>query len=144
MHRTNDNRRLAIALLVLRLTVFLVMLMWTIDKFVRPEHAASVFEHFYALRGVGPTIIYSLAGLELVLLIAFVLGIAPRLTYGLVLLLHAFSTFSSFRQYFAPFEKVNLLFFAAWPMLAACFALYYLRDFDTIRSISGRNVARAQ
>jgi hypothetical protein len=46
-----------------------------------------------------------------------------------VLLLHAVSTFSSYRQYLDPFN--NLLFFAAWPMLAACFTLYTLRDLDT-------------
>lgn len=42
-----------------------------------------------------------------------------------VLLLHGISTLSSYRQYLDPFN--NLLFFAAWPMLAACFALYLLR-----------------
>lgn len=26
---------------------------------------------------------------------------------------------------------MNLGFYTAWPMLAACFALYYLRDLDT-------------
>ena len=46
-----ESRRIAIGLLVLRLTIFLVMLIWTIDKFVRPEHAASVYEHFYFLPG---------------------------------------------------------------------------------------------
>jgi hypothetical protein len=30
----------------------------------------------------------------------------------------------------APFD--NLLFFAAWPMLAACITLYLLRDLDTL------------
>jgi putative oxidoreductase len=43
------------------------------------------------------------------------------------------STFSSFRQYFDPFE--NLLFFAAWPMLAAIYALYSLRDLDIIWTV---------
>ena len=40
----------------------------------------------------------------------------------------------------------NLLFFAAWPMLAACFALYLLRDLDTLGVVSGRSkvVATAQ
>lgn len=47
-----------------------------------------------------------------------------------MLLLHAVSTFSSFPQYLDPFK--NLLFFAAWPMLAACIALYLLRDLDTM------------
>jgi len=36
-------------------TVFVVMMMWTIDKFVRREHAAGIFEHFYAIGGIGAT-----------------------------------------------------------------------------------------
>jgi hypothetical protein len=109
-----ESRRIAIALFVLRLTIFLVMLIWTIDKFVRPAHAASVYEHFYFLGGFAPTIIYSIGGTEILLLLAFVIGFAPRLTYGLVLMLHAVSTFSAFRQYLHPFEGTNILFFAAW------------------------------
>ncbi len=138
MNSLDDRNRVGVALLLLRVTVFLVMLMWTIDKFVRPAHAASVYEHFYFLRGLGPAIIYSIGVAELALLIGFVIGFAPRLTYGFVLLLHSVSTFSSFRQYFHPFENVNLLFFAAWPMLGACFSLYYLRDHDTLWRVCGR------
>jgi putative oxidoreductase len=134
-----DNRkRIGVALLVLRVTVFVVMLVWTIDKFVRPAHAASVYEHFYFLRGVGATTIYATGVVELAILIGFVIGFAPRLTYGLVLLFHAVSTFSAFRQYLHPFEGPNILFFAAWPMLGACFALYYLRDLDTLLSVRSR------
>ncbi len=136
---TND--RVPLALFLLRISIFLVMLMWTIDKFVRPEHAASVFDHFYGLRGVGRLVVFGLGAAELLLLIAFVLGLAQRFTYAAVFLLHAVSTFSSYRQYFAPFEKVNLLFFAAWPMLAACFALYYLRDLDTLGRIGAKRAA---
>ena len=40
----NNTNRIATVLLALRLSVFLVMLVRTIDKFVRPEHAISVFE----------------------------------------------------------------------------------------------------
>ncbi len=116
---------------MLRVSVFVVMLIWTIDKFVRPEHAISIFDRFYLVKGVGAEVVYSLAVAELLLLIAFVAGFAKRVTYGLVLLLHGLSTFSSYGQYLHPFEKANILFFAAWPMLAACFALYYLRDLDT-------------
>ena len=132
MNSPIDRNRIGVALLVLRVTVFLVMFIWTIDKFLRPDHAISVYEHFYFLRGLGPAIIYSISTAELVLLIGFVIGFAPRLTYGLVFLLHAASTFSSLRQYLHPFEGPNILFFAAWPMLGACFTLYYLRDLDTL------------
>jgi uncharacterized membrane protein YphA (DoxX/SURF4 family) len=121
-----DNRdRVGVALLVLRLTVFLVMLIWTIDKFVRPDHPASVYEHFYFLRGFGPAIIYAIGMAELVLLIGFVIGFAPRLTSGLVLLLHTVSTFSSFRQYLHPYDGPNILFFAAWPILGGAIILVW-------------------
>jgi putative oxidoreductase len=132
MNSLDNRKRIGVALLVLRVTVSVVMLIWTIDKFVRPAHAASVYEHFYFLRGLGPAVMYSIGTAELAILIGFVIGFAPGLTYGLVLLLHAVSTFSSFQQYLHPFEGPNILFFAAWPMLGACFTLYYLRDLDTL------------
>lgn len=46
------------------------------------------------------------------------------------------------RQYLHPFEGVNLLLFAAWPMLAACLALYALRDADTLTAESWRQTNR--
>lgn len=126
----NRQRRLALSLLMLRLGIFVVMLVWTIDKFVRPGHAAGVFSTFYGISGLDARLGYVLGSLELVLLLAFVAGIARRWSYGIVLVLHAASTLSSWSQYLHPFEGPNLLFFAAWPMLAACAALYLLRDWD--------------
>lgn len=122
--------RLPLALLMLRLGVFIVMIMWTLDKFVQPQHTAGVFENFYGLGGLGPSIFMVLGGLQMILVLAFLFGIAKRFSYGLVFLLHGISTLSSYAQYLDAFN--NLLFFAAWPMLAACFALYYLRDQDTL------------
>lgn len=122
--------RVAVALLCLRWSVFLVMLVWTLDKFINPTHSASVYEKFYLVPGVGHSVLAIVGVAELVLLLGFVAGYRKRFTYGVVLGLHAISTLSSYRQYLAPFE--HLLFFAAWPMLAACFALYSLRDLDTL------------
>ena len=93
-----QQTRLAWVLLALRLTVFLVMVMWTIDKLVRPAHAAGIFEYFYAVGGIGSNQVQVLAVLELTLLTAFVAGVARRCSYGLVLLLHALSTLASWRQ----------------------------------------------
>lgn len=128
-----DSYRIPIVLLVIRHSIFIVMAMWTMDKFLRPDHAAAIFDHYYELAGLSKNIVYVLATAEAVLLIAFLLGLKPRLSYGLVLILHSISTLASYQQYLHPFESNNLLFFAAWPMLAACFALYILRDLDKWR-----------
>ena len=130
------RRRLELSLFLLRLGIFVVMIAWTVDKFVRVDHAKLVFEKFYFLKNFGSTTLYAFAMIELLLLLAFFAGIQRRITYGLVFLLHAISTVSSFRQYLNPFDGSNLLFFAAWPMLAACFALYLLRDSDRMFSLS--------
>lgn len=44
--------------------------------------------------------------------------------------MHAGSTLSSYARYIEPWEKTNLLFFAAWPMLAALAVLFILREYD--------------
>lgn len=123
--------RLPLALAFMRVSVFLLMFMWTIDKFINPEHAAHVYANFYFLGGLGAAVMYLVGALEMLILIGFVLGIRRQLTYGAVLVLHGISTLSAFRQYLHPFDGPNLLFFAAWPALAACYALYVLRDLDT-------------
>ncbi len=133
LHITDNKNRIPLVLFLLRLSIFITMAMWTMDKFLRPEHAAAVFEHFYGLSGLDVSLTYVLATAEAVLLIAFLIGFKPRITYGMVLMLHGISTLASYKQYINPFESSNLLFFAAWPMLAACFALYILRDLDTWR-----------
>lgn len=129
-----QEQRITWSLLLLRAGVFIVMLFWTLDKFVQPDHSAKVFEGFYGLSGLGSVAFYVIGVLELALILAFVAGLWKRVTYGLVLLLHGVSTLSSFSQYLDPFN--HLLFFAAWPMLAACVALYLLRDMDTRWTLS--------
>lgn len=126
-----QDDRIALVLVVMRLTVFLLMFMWTIDKFLNPDHAAGVYAKFYFLGGLGAAAMYAIGALELAILVGFVLGVQKRFTYGAVLVFHGISTLSAFNQYLAPFEGPNLLFFAAWPALTACWALYSLRDLDS-------------
>lgn len=131
------QKRIALSLLLLRLSVFLVMFIWTIDKFLRPDHASGVYQAFYSISGLGHSAFYVIGAVEMVILLGFVAGLCKRWTYGAVLLFHGISTLSSYRQYLAPFEGPNLLFFTAWPMLAACVALYLLRDLDTMWVVGG-------
>ncbi len=134
----NPEPRLPLALLLLRVSVFFVMFMWTIDKFIQPEHGAKIIEKFYFLPGVGAPVMFAIGALELALLVAFVIGFARKWSYGLVLAIHAVSTLSSWQKYLHPSEYPNLLFFAAWPMLAACLALFLLRESDTLLTVPSR------
>ncbi len=126
----NDSEKLQLSLLLLRVSVFLVMFMWTIDKFVNPSHASKIFESFYQIGGLESGAIFVVGAIELVILLLFLVGFQKKYTYGAVLIFHTISTLATFKQYFSPFEGPNLLFFAAWPMLAACFTLFVLRDQD--------------
>ena len=79
------------------------------------------------LRLVGVVVVF-LRALQLLLVITFLVGFKKRITYGVIFIMHGLSTLPSYNQYIDGFN--NLLFFAAWPMWAACFALYLLRDQD--------------
>ncbi len=114
------DKKLALSLFFIRITVFVALLMWTFRKILSPERSAAVFKKFYLIPGLSDNIIYVLAGLQLAIIIAFVLGLYKRWTYGLVVFMHGVSTISPMKQYFSPYEGTHLLFFAAWPMLAAC------------------------
>lgn len=121
------------ALLALRLGVFIVMAIWTLDKFVQPEHAAGVFATFYKLPGLDAAMFMLIGVVQLVIVLAFVAGFLRFWSYGAVFIMHAVSTLSSWGRYMDAFD--NLLFFAAWPMLAACYALFVLRHHDTLLSV---------
>lgn len=127
--------RLGISLLLLRIGVFAVMLMWTVDKFVNPDHAIGVFKAFYFFPEVSHTVAYAIGAVEIVLIFAFVIGLWKTFTYGAVLILHGISTILSFKAHFAPWEGPHILFFTAWPMLAACIALFLMRDEDRVWSV---------
>ncbi len=125
---TLSRKRLVWSLFLLRAGVFIVMFFWTLDKFVQPEHAAVVFANFYGIEGLGAGLFYVIGTIQMVIILAFLAGILKKWSYGAVMVLHGISTFSSYSQYLDPFN--NLLFFAAWPMLAACVALFLLREAD--------------
>jgi putative oxidoreductase len=129
----HHQAKIANALLFIRLAVFLVMLMWTLDKFINPDHSAAVYANFYKIGGLGAEIFMLIGALELLLLLAFVTGFKKTISYGLVLIIHSISTLSTWQQYLDPFN--NLLFFAAIPMLAACWTLFSLRELDTRLSL---------
>jgi len=130
----NTNNKLQLSLFLLRASVFVVMAMWSLDKILMPDHAAAVFENFYFISGMGAGILLVLGVAQLAIEVAFVLGLWKVWTYGFVLVTHTISTLSSWQQYLDPFN--NMLFLAAIPMLAACIALFLLRDDDRMWALT--------
>lgn len=127
------KQSLQVSLLILRISVFIVMAMWSLDKLVNPGHAAAVFENFYFIGGMGGTALLVIGLAQLAIEVAFVLGLWKLWTYGFVMITHAVSTLSSWQQYLDPFN--NMLFLAAIPMLGACIALFLLREEDRYLSL---------
>ena len=126
MGHVENNKSLQISLLLLRLGVFLVFFMWTMDKLLRPVRQKEFLPEF------GANLTPVIGILELVIVFLFLLGILKLFSYGFVFVLHLISTVSTYERYLVPFEDKNLLYFAAWPMLAACAALLLLRAEDTL------------
>jgi len=127
---------LSLSLFLMRVSIFLVMLIWTLDKLINPKHAAGVFAHFYKLPDLTPTHLTVIGIIELLVIIAFVLGIKKKWTYGAVLIAHTLSTLSSYKLYLNPFDSPNMLFWTAFPMLAGCVLLFLLREEDTYFTVS--------
>ncbi len=128
MHGNVTQRRLSISLLLLRLSLGLVMMVWAFDKILNPSHGAGVLDAFYGVSGVGEQLIRGLGIIQGLIVLGFLLGVAKTWTYGAVLLMHVVTTLVSFKAYLEPLE--NILFFSAWPMLAALITLFLLRDED--------------
>jgi hypothetical protein len=104
--------------------------MWTLDKFFNPEHVAVIFKAFYSISDLSSGISYLLGRLQLILVLSFLIGFQKRWVTLIILIMHLSSTLVSFGRYMDPWGPANLLFFAAWPMLAAIFMLYLFREFD--------------
>ena len=125
------NTKLTNCLFFVRLSVVLVLVMWTVDKLINPAHGVRVYEGFYFIGGLGEQVMMIIGAVELVLILLFLVGRFKNITYLAVLLIHAVSTLSAYKYYLDAFTTPNLLFFAAWPMLAACYMLYVFREEDT-------------
>ncbi len=117
------DKKLQLSLLLLRVTVFVAILMWTIDKFVNPGHAARVYESFYYIADLESVVMYVIGTIEIIILLLFLAGYKKKYTYGAVLIFHAVSTLSSFKQYLAPFDGGTYYFLRlglCWQRVSRC------------------------
>jgi putative oxidoreductase len=130
------DKQLGLALFLLRLSVAIALGMWCAGKFINPTQTTRILSGFYSIRGVSFLSAYGIGILQAILILAFLLGIAKRISYGLVLLSHIPAVLAPWAQYLHPYRGHVLLFLGAFPMLSACFAVYYLREYDVLCTLS--------
>ncbi len=131
---TRFQGRLATALLILRLSLGVFLLLWALEKFILPQTTAEIWASFYKIP-ISSAIITILAILQTLLAIAFIVGFLRSITYGIALGINAITFISTWRQLFDPWglasgASVNHLFLAGIPVLAGFIALYILHPWD--------------
>lgn len=138
MSNARTCHRVPQALLVLRVTLALFFGQWGIEKFIHPELAGAIFDHFYGLQ-ISTLPSYVFGTMELVLAACLLFGVARTVAYGALIALHGVTVVVSWRQLAHPWAAVpNHLFIASVPVLGALVALYLLREHDAISLIPSR------
>jgi uncharacterized membrane protein YphA (DoxX/SURF4 family) len=135
-----EEKRIQLSLLALRLGVFVVFMAWTLDKIFNYQHNSGMIKGYYHIE-VPQWFLTSLGIAELLLLLAFLAGLYKTFTYGFILAAHTVTTVASSWQLLPPYKIHQLLYFGSIPMLAACIALFLLRDSDILMSIGGKRDA---
>ncbi|MEP1444067.1 MAG: hypothetical protein ABJK39_13745 [Hyphomicrobiales bacterium] len=139
----SNDRSTEMALFSLRLTIFILMIVWAALKIAAPGSYAGVgdnpgiFQKFYGV-GVGGQIVLALGIAQVVFLLAYLAGLFKTITVGGVLLMNLASLVVSWDKIVFPFanpEKPTLLFVAAVPVFGASLAHFLMRKKDTFLSI---------
>jgi hypothetical protein len=109
------------------------MLPWQLMRFTKPESVIGIAERHYKF--TMPEAVPMITGvLMMILLIAFVTGFKKKISYLLVLILHALGTLMTLPKLIIGLESFYILFAAAIPAVFAMLLLYILRDEDTMLS----------
>ena len=133
-----DERKLQISLAIIRLSLVLFFLVWSIGKLIVPELTQKVFATFY-FSEISPTASVGIGALQTVIVLIFLAGQFKTLSYGGVLGMHTVSVLSTYRQLLNPYQPPNPLFWAGVPVLGALIALFLLRDRDWLCHCAERN-----
>lgn len=131
------DSKLELSLAAIRLTTAAFMMVWAVDKFWNVKHAQAVAASFYFWKDAPAQLLMGLGVLQLLIVLAFAIGLARFWTYGAILLMHTVTTIASVGRMVPPFGPgSNILFWASVPVLAAILTLFLLRDRDRLLVVS--------
>jgi len=125
-----QDKRLPLALFILRISITFFLGMWASLKFHRPEWMVNVFKNRYgfdfATEDLG--LYVGLAQMGIVLL--FAIGYKRVVFYGLMTVMHAAGVYGALGGMLKYTNYPNNLLLTAVPTLGALVALFIMRDHD--------------
>ena len=135
------SRNTQFALFSLRISIFILMIVWASIKILAPvsyagdgAEKAGIFAGFYGV-SVSENIVLIIGIVQIIFLLAYLAGLFKTITTGGVLLMNAVSLAVSMPKILTPFEQPNLLFLASVPILGASLAHFLMRKDDTFLSL---------
>lgn len=98
---TRFQNRFSIALLILRLSLGIFLLLWALEKFILPQTTEQIWSNFYKIP-ISGAVVTILAILQTILAIALIVGFWRSITYGIALGINAVTFISTWEQLLDP------------------------------------------
>lgn len=133
--------KISIALLIMRLTLAAFFGVWSSLKFFRPSWFENVFQNTYGLDFASKDMSAIVGVIQILIVLAFVLGAYRTLSYAALGLMQAAGVLGSLPNLMNFTSYPNNLMWAAVPALGAVVALFILRDYDRF-TVDGWRQAR--
>lgn len=137
------EQRLEIGLFVMRLSIGIFFLVWSIEKLVVPETTQLIFARFYLFQ-IPVAASYVIGIFQTLVTLAFLAGLFKTFSYGALLGIHAASVISTYKQLLDPYKSTHLLFWTGVPVLAALIALFLLRESDNFLTVQNTNFSNKE
>ena len=132
----SEQRKIEIALLILRVSIGSFMLVWASLKFYRPGWMVNVFRNTYGQEWATQDLSFLVGSLQMLLVIAFIIGFARTFSYALMTLMHATGVIGSIPSLINFTKFPNNLLWTSVVTLGALVALFILRNHDNLLSVS--------
>ena len=120
------------ALLFLRISLGLLLVIWGIDKFADVEHGLAVSNHFYFGVFSRPLLLRVFGVIEIVSGVLIMIGVLRRFVYPILLAITGVTLLAVWRSVIDPWgwwlEGSNVLFYPSLIIFAASLVLWAFRD----------------
>lgn len=126
----------SLSLLLLRVSLGLLMLIWGVDKILDPDHGARVAESFYLGLFGWRSLLPVLEGVQMLLGVLVILGLARRYTYPVLLAVTGVTLLGVWRSVVDPWgwylEGATALFYPSLIIVAGVLVLMASREDDRL------------